>query len=247
MQQAEEADAETEAERRRGFRLIAEGGVIELQLLQRLSQLGKIVTVDRVQPCEDHGVRLPVAGQHFRRRAAGQGDGVTDARLADVLHAGDQVAHFADREPLSLHRLRRDHPDLEHLVGGVGGHHQDAIAVLDRSVDNPDVGDHAAVGVVDRVEDQGPGRPSRFADRGGYLRNDLVEQRRHAVAGLGADPQHFICVTADDGRQLARELVRLGTWQVNLVQHRDDDEVGLKRQIEIGQGLGLDSLRGVHQ
>ena len=118
------------------------------------------------------------------------GDGVADAGLADVLHPGDQVADLADPEVPGLDRLGADHADLEHLVDGAVGHHLDPVAVAELAVDDPDVGDHAAVGVVDRVEDQRARRCVRVADGGRGLRDDLVEQALDAHAGLGGDPEH---------------------------------------------------------
>ena len=124
--------AEAEAERRRGLRLVDQRGVVEPQLVQRVAQQ-RVVASRR----SDTGRRRPSAWGRGSRRAArvapwrGVGDGVADAGLPDVLHAGDQVADLADAEPLGRHRLGRDDADLEHLVGGSGRHHQDPLARCD--------------------------------------------------------------------------------------------------------------------
>ncbi len=132
-------------------------------------------------------------------------------------------------------------------MGGLGRHHQHPLAVAELPVDDADVGDDASVGVVDRVEDQGPGRRVRVADRRGQLADDLVEQGGDPVAGLGRHPQHLGRVAADDVGQLCGVLVGLGAGQVDLVEHRDDVQVGVQGQVEVGQGLCLDPLRGVDQ
>ena len=116
------------------------------------------------------------------------GDGVADPRLAHVLHAGDQVADLADAEVAGLDRLGADHADLEHLVDGAGRHHLDPVAVAELAVDHADVGDDAAVGVVDRVEDQRPRRGVGVADRGRGLLDDLVEQLVDAHRRSCAEP-----------------------------------------------------------
>ncbi len=115
------------------------------------------------------------------------------------------------------------------------------------AVDHADVGDHAAVGVVDRVEDQGAGRGVGVADRRRRLPDHLVEHRGDALAGLGADPQHVGRVAADDVRELLGVLLRVGARQVDLVEHRDDLEVGREGEVEVGQRLGLDALGGVDE
>ncbi len=43
-----------------------------------------------------------------------------------------------------------------------------------------------------------------------------------------------------------RDLLRVGAGQVDLVDDRDDDEVGLQREVEVGERLRLDALRRVH-
>ena len=115
------------------------------------------------------------------------------------------------------------------------------------AVDHPHVRDDAAVGVVDRVEDQRAGGRVGVADRGGDLRDDLVEQLRHPDAGLAGDPQAVGGVAADEVGQLGGVLVGLGGGEVDLVEHRDDVQVVLQRQVEVGQGLRLDALRGVDE
>jgi hypothetical protein len=41
--------------------------------------------------------------------------------------------------------------------------------------------------------------------------------------------------------------VRVGCGQVDLVEHRDDVQIAVQRQIEVGQRLRLDALSGIHQ
>ena len=70
-----------------------------LQLLERVAELGKLVAVDRVQAAEDHRLRVAVARERRRRRARPASVTVSpDRALADVLDAGDQVADLARAE-----------------------------------------------------------------------------------------------------------------------------------------------------
>ena len=152
-------------ERARGLRLVGQGRVVELELLQRVAQVGVVVAVDRVEPGEDHRLGVQVAAERLGGAVVLGGDRVADPGLAHVLDAGDQVADLADADLAGLDRLRADHPDLEHLVDRAGRHHLDPVAVPELAVDDPDVGHHAAVGVVDGVEDQRPRRRVGVADR----------------------------------------------------------------------------------
>src|SRR5213075_1480660 len=68
-----------------------------------------------------------------------------------------------------------------------------------------------------------------------------------ALAGLRAHPEDFAGVAADDAGQLAGVPVGLGGGQVDLVEHRDDLQVGVERQVQVGQRLRLDALGGVDE
>ena len=81
----------------------------------------------------------------------------------------------------------------------------------------------------------------------GTSRHDGVEDVGDALAGLRADPQHVVGVAADDPADLLGVLLRLRRRQVDLVEHRDDVQVVLEREVEVRQRLGLDALRGVDQ
>jgi hypothetical protein len=59
--------------------------------------------------------------------------------------------------------------------------------------------------------------------------------------------QHVVGGAADDVGELGGVLLRLGGRQVDLVEHRDDRQVVLERQPQVGQRLRLDALRGVDQ
>ncbi len=178
---------------------------------------------------------------------AGAGHRVADPGLADVLDPGDQVPDLPRGQALARGGFRRDHPHLERLVRRACGHHQAALAFGEPAVHHPDVGDHAAVGVVDRVEDERPRRGVRVSLGGRDEPDNLVQQVLDALPGLGAYPEDLAGVAADDPGEFGGVAVGLGGRQVDLVQHGDDLEVGVKRQVQVGQRLRLDALGGVDE
>ena len=113
------------------------------------------------------------------------------------------------------------------------------------AVDHPHVGDHAAVLVELGVEDQRPRRRLGLALRGRDALDDRLEHLGDAHPGLGRDPQRFVGVAADQVGDLGRDALRLGARQVDLVDHRDQLEPGVDRQVGVGDGLRLDPLRGI--
>ena len=247
VQQAEEPAPEAEAKCGAGLRLVDQCCVVDLQLVQGVAQFRVVVPVQRVQAGKHHRPWVRVPGERLFRGPCGAGDRVADAGLADVLDAGDEVADLARAQAVRRDRLRRDDADLQCVVGGPGGHHEALLAPGQPAVHHPHVGHDTAVGVVDRVEDQRAGRRARVTPRRRNLGDHGVEQVQHALAGLRRDPHHVAGVAADDVGQFLGVPGRLRGRQVDLVQHRDQVQVGVKGQIEVGQRLRLDALRGVHQ
>ncbi|SII84905.1 Uncharacterised protein [Mycobacteroides abscessus subsp. abscessus] len=247
VEEAKEPAAEAEAERRRVLRFVDEGGVVELELVERVAQRRVVGAVDGEEPGEDHRLGLLVAGQGLLGRGCGRGDRVADLRLADVLDTGDEVADLADAESLRRDRLRGGHTDLEEFVSRARRHHRHLLPRRQCAVDDADVGDDTPVGVVDGVEDHRPRRRIGVADGRGDVGDDPVEDAFDALTGLAGDPQDVVGVDADEVRELLGVLVRLRGRQVDLVEHRDDRQLVLHREVEVRERLGLDALRGVDE
>ena len=51
---------------------------------------------------------------------------------------------------------------------------------------------------------------------------------------------------SDDVLNLSHHTFRLRTWQIDLIQYGKYVQIMIQRQIDIGQRLGFDSLRGIH-
>ena len=119
------------------------------------------------------------------------------------------------------------------------------LALAEDAVDHPHVGDDAAVLVELGVEDQRPRRRRRLALRRRDPLDDRLEHVDHPLSGLGRDPHHLVRVASEQVGDLAGHALGLGAGQVDLVEHRDQLEAVLDRQIGVGDGLRLDTLSGV--
>ena len=82
-------------------------------------------------------------------------------------------------------------------MNGLGRHHLNALARRERTINHSHVGDHATVGVVNRVKDHGSGWRVWVSDRIRHGGNDFVEQCIHADTGLTRHAQAVFWVTAD--------------------------------------------------
>ena len=65
VQQAQEAHAETKAERHRGLGLPHQRRVVDMQLIESVAQILVILVVDREQTRVDHGLSLAVTGKRL--------------------------------------------------------------------------------------------------------------------------------------------------------------------------------------
>ena len=126
-------------------------------------------------------------------------------------------------------------------------HHLDHVTRLQAAIDDADVGDHAAVGVVDRVEDHRARRRIGIALRRRHELAHAVHQRLDALTRLARHPQHILRLAADDVRDLLRVLLRVGGRQVDLVKDRNNLKIILHGQVQVRQRLRLDALRRVDQ
>ncbi len=247
VEQTEEAATESEAERHGGFRFVNQRRVVELELVERLTQLRELRVVDREQTRVDHRLRVTIALQRFRRGFLGGGDGVADLGLADVLGSGDHITDLARAQRLRRHHIGADHADLDRFVGHADAHHVQLLARAQLAIDHADVGDDAAIGVVDGVEDQCAGRRVGLARRRGDIGDDAVEQLPHALAGFAGDAQHVGGVAADEPRDLLGVLVGFGAGKIDFVQHGDDGQIMVDGHVEVRQGLRLDALRRIDE
>ena len=117
----------------------------------------------------------------------------------------------------------------------------------DDAVEHAGEDDHAAIGVVPRVEDQRLQGRLGLALRRGQPLHDRFENLVDAGAFLGARQNRAAGVEADDLLDLPLGFVRLRARQIDLVDHRDDFEAVVHREVGVGEGLRFDALRRVDE
>ena len=246
MQETEEAAAEAEAERRRGLHLEGEARVVEAQPPHRRPQVLEVGGIDREQPS-----RTPPAapGRKARQHLGGGlllvGDGVADAGVGHFLDGRGEEADVARTERVHRHHLRGEDAEALDLVGGVGAHHQDALALAHLAVDDAHQDDDAEIGVVPAVDQHRLQRRVDVALRRRQAGDDRLQHVVDAEAGLGRDHHRVGGIEADHLLDLLLDALRLGGGQVDLVEDRHDLVVVVDRLVDVGERLRLDALAGV--
>ena len=247
VQQSKEAAPETEAERDGIFLRIAHGGIIQLELFQRVAQIAVLRAVRRIDAGEHHRLCLLVAGKRLRSRVRRVGDGVAHARVGDGLDGGRQIADLACAERLGgPHSERMQIADLHDLIDRTGRHHLNVHTGLHHAVHNAHIDDRAAVGVVLAVEDQALKRRAAVALRGRDVVHHVLQHRVDVDAVFRGDLRRVHRRQADHVLDLVLDLLRPRSREVDLVDDRQHLEVVVDGKIGVRQRLGLNALRGVH-
>ena len=255
VQQAQEAAAEAEAERLAHLGLVVQRGVVELELLQAVAQRVVLVRLHRVEAGEHLRLDLLEAGQ---RLGGGEG-GATGAGLHErdrvahlgrlqFLDAGDDVADLARLQRLARHVRGREHAELVRLVGGLGGHQLDAVALGEAAVHHAHKHHHADVAVEPAVDDHRAQRGAGVAARRRNARDDRLQDLVDAQARLGGARDRVARVDADHVLDLLLRALGVGLRQVHLVQDRHDFHAEVERRVAVGHRLRFHALARIdHQ
>ena len=128
VQEAEETAAKTESEGNRGFRLVGEGGVIQVEFCQGVPKLFVLGRINGIKPGKDHRLHFLEPGKGNGARSVKKGHGVAYFGVLNLLDAGNDESDFAGGERGDLHHYRGKHSDLEGLVGWPPAHKLDFVA-----------------------------------------------------------------------------------------------------------------------
>ena len=95
VQQTEEATTEAKAKRRRAFRRIGEGGVVDLELAHGELECLVVRGIHRIDAGENHRLDFLVAGKRLGAGVGIVGHRIADFHLTGRLHVGDDIADIA--------------------------------------------------------------------------------------------------------------------------------------------------------
>ncbi len=245
VEEAEEPAAEPEPECDRALWRVGEARVVEVELLEGVAKERIVLAADRVDPGEDEALGGLVAGERLRGRPDDGRHRVADLGVADALQPGRDVADLAGHQLVDRHELRTEDPELERVGDRTAGHQPDRLAVAQRALRQPDVDHDTLVGVVVAVEDEALQRLRRVALGRRDARDDRLEDLGHAGPVLGRSEDDLLARDRKDVLELVHDRLGVGRGQVDLVEDRDEGEVLAQREVDVGERLGLDALRGV--
>ena len=115
VEHTEEPTSETATKRSTRFVHHLDATISQAQLGQRLLKIFVVIRIFWVDAGEDHGLGCLVSGESCNFGALPE-ESVTDLRIGDGLHVGEEVADLPLREQSCRHEVGLDDADLVDLV-----------------------------------------------------------------------------------------------------------------------------------
>ena len=248
MQQPQETAAETEPEGQRRFGLVSQRGVVQVQFFERSAQVFVLVGLDRVESRKNHRFHILEPGDGFLARIGNRSDRIADLDVGRGFDPGNNISHVA-----GTHHVARSHLEFQyaHFVGRIfaaGIEQLDTLALAQRAVENPIIGDDASKRIEHRVENQRLQRSLRIALRSRNTLDNGSEHLFDALSGLARSGQNAVGIAPEQVDDLVLHLVDHRSVHVDLIQHRNNLQIVLQRKIQVRNGLSLNPLRSIdHQ
>jgi hypothetical protein len=165
--------------------------------------------------------------------------------LIDLFDVGDHEANFTRTELLELLGKRRKGTDLLYVEHTALAKKLDTRALFDNAIADAAKDDDTTVRVVPRVEKQSFERLVTVATGRRNVFDHGFEGFADALPGFARGRNGELPINADNLFDLFAGALHIGARQIDLVDHRDDFEIVVERQVGIGEGLRFDPLRCV--
>ena len=246
VEQTEEAAAETETQRSGTFRLIDKSRVVELQFAHTEFKLVIIGAVNGVNTAEHHRAHFFEPGERLFAGHTRKSHRIADLGIRGAFDVGDQVAHFTGIQTVGGAHFGAEKAHFLDFAFQTGAEKFHPVAPAETARHHAHINHHPAVRVVSGVKNQRTGAAVAF-----FRRRDAVDHRfkkfRNPFAGLTGNEQSFFAGDRQNFFHLFIAEFKVRCGQVDLVDQRNDVQIFLERQIDVGNGLRLHALRGVDQ
>ena len=138
--------------------------------------------------------------------------------------------------------MRSEGADLRDLRDLPCGHREHLLSLGEASGHHANEDHHAAVAVVPAVEDHRLRGHVRGAGGRRHVLDDGFEQLGNPRPVLCADHQSASSIDPDPLFEFGEDLVRACAGKIDLVQDRENRQITLDGEVDVGHGLRLDPL-----
>ena len=136
-----------------------------------------------------------------------------------------EVAHVAGGQHILGHTVHLQDTDFVGVIFVFGGEKLHQVVGANGAVEDTEIGDDAAEGVEDGVEDERLQRGLGVAFRRGDSLDDGLQDLLHALSRLAARLDDVIDITTEHVHNLILDLLGHGGGHVHLVDDRDDFQI----------------------
>ena len=247
MKKSQEAAAETKSKGDRCLRFIIKGSIVELKLLQRVTEIAVLGTICRIKATINHRVYLLISRKCLCTGVVRIRYRITHAGITDILDAGCDISDHTCCQLVTRDKLTRSKiSNLHNLRGESGRHHMDPRALFHTSVLHSAKYDNTLIRVINRVEDQSLQRCIHIPRRRRDLIDDLLQDLVYIQSCFCGDLRCILRFNSDHILDLIDNTLRIRTWKVDLVDHRNHIQIMVQCHIYIGKCLSFDSLCCIH-
>ena len=155
VEQTQKTTTETEAQRYGTLRRKGQGGIVELKLLQRSTQVLVICRIDGIDTGKHHRLHLLEALNGSCTGVGHMGNRVTYLHLLRVLDTTDDIAHIPRPQFFAWNHVHLQHTDLVGIIFHACVEELHVVTGMNHSVDDFEVGNDASERIEHRVENQG--------------------------------------------------------------------------------------------
>ena len=246
VQQSQEAATETETQCRRALWLERQRGIVQLQLLQRGTQVLEIFAIYRINTCEYHRFHLLKTSDTLRSRTSHMGNRIAHSYLPGSLDTRDDVPHIACTDLVSGRHGQLQHTYLIRIILLLCRNELHPISLMNHPILYLKVSNDATERIEHRVENQALQRGLWISFRRRHLLHNGIQDLHHTFARLSTRTQDILSWTTQQLHNLVFHLIRHRTRQINLIHHRNDLQIILDSHIEVGDRLRLNALCSIH-
>ena len=227
VQHPEEATAKTESQSCGRLRLKHQRGIVELEFLHGAPQFLVLVGVHGVDAGKNHGLHILESLNGLAAGCCTEGQCVSDLDLLGVLDSRYDITYIPSAQGIFGDEVEAQHPDFVGIVLASCGQKLHLIPFAQPAIHDPEVGDDAAKGVEDAVENHGlKGGVQISLGRSNPLHHRF-QNLGHPKPRLAAGRNDVFLLAPDEVDDLVTHPLGVCRVQVHFVQHWNDFQVML--------------------
>jgi len=249
VKESEKTTSESKPKGHAGFRHELESRVIELESAHGQFQSLKVGGIDGINSAEDHGLDFLEAGKWLGCGNSGTGEGVSDFDLSGGFDIGNDVADVPGDEFVfgeKFGELGAEDADFLDFIGTICRHELHGIACFDRSLHDAGVDYDAPVGVEGGVKCQGSKGGRRFSSGCRNTCDNGLQDFFNSDSCFCAGVDGLIRRDGKNVFQLFIDGGNIGIGEIDLVDDGNEFEALFFCEVDVGDGLGFDTLGGIH-